>query len=77
MTSPAPGDQPPRRAYHGRVIVFTLGFFLVVMAVVDGFSEQGVSLWTVAKALIASVVALAYLYLVRYPRRRRLRRPDG
>jgi hypothetical protein len=70
---PTTGDQPARHVQHGRVILFALALSGVAMAVVDGFSQQGLSWWTVVKALGISALALAYFYLFRY---RKLRRRD-
>jgi hypothetical protein len=73
VNAPPTGDQSPRHVQHGRVILFALALSGIAMAVVDGFSQQGLSWWTAVKALGISAVALAYFYFFRY---RKLRRRD-
>ena len=68
MTAPRDDRDAPRPFPHGRLIALTLVFFLVIMAVVDSFDEQGITWWTGAKALGGSILVLAYFYLVRYPK---------
>ncbi len=66
-----PGSQPGRRFYHERVVALVLGIALFGAAVVDLVFEQHLTLRTLYRALLFTVVALTWFYIFRFPKIRR------
>ena len=73
-SAPPPGPGGPRRFYHGRVIALVVAISLTAMALVDSVFDGRVTRWTVATALGAAALILAWFYLVRFPKLRRRQR---
>ena len=69
MSEPT-GNAPPRRFYHGRVIGLVLGVTMFATIVVDLAFDRRLSWWTLGKSVGASLLILAYFYLVRFPKPR-------
>jgi hypothetical protein len=64
-------SSPPKRFHHGRVIGLAFGTTLFAAVVVDLLFDHRLSWWTLGKALVTTVLILAYFYIVRFPKLRR------
>jgi hypothetical protein len=58
MTQAPNNPQRGVRVTNARVIAFVLVFMLVLNLAFDGFSQAGVSWWTLYKALLASGIVI-------------------